>query len=772
MSLKLRLIIAFSTLVLVVIILLSLIFGQRTIAQMRTALAEKAKQDLIAKREQMRDAVQSYFSTIEKQIISMSSDASIIAASKEFTQAFDNYPIDNINENQVKDQLEGYYQNQFKQQYRSKNADFADINAMIDPLDIQSKTLQYQFISNSPHPLGAKDNLIDLNNGTDYGVKHAKYHPSIRKFLQQFGFYDIFIVDANSGKIVYSVFKELDFATSLVSGPYANTGIGQAFKQALNATEVDQTFITDFDSYLPSYNDPASFISSPIMENGQVTGVLIYQMPIDRLNNLMTQNQQNWLKNGYGQSGEIYLVGPNKKLRNESRFFIDDRVNYFKAIKAAGISSAEQIKIKDTGINLQPVDTQGVRQALNGNDGFAIFPDYRNVPVLSAYGSVKVGNMNWAILSEIDEAEAFDAADKLSSEIWAIALTMIAIFGLLAAGVAVLVANYLLKPINTLSQAFENIATGTGDLTRNVPHSSIPEIDTIGNHFNHFVGQMREIIHLVKENAQTVASASHSLGSSTEQTTQIARLQKGETNSVVESMRQFNLALQEIVETTVTASDKTSDAMSSTNVNTSRAELAAENIRQLASEVDSSSKIITELQQEVLSINTVLEVINAIADQTNLLALNAAIEAARAGDHGRGFSVVADEVRSLAARTQESTVEIQDKIADLTKAAERSVDSMERASVSAEGGIHLVESVSETLNLLKSTIDTLTQANQTVSAASEEQKYTSTTIEENLSHINNMSGEVEQASDDIAQSAITLSQLSNQTNELVQRFNT
>jgi methyl-accepting chemotaxis protein len=192
----------------------------------------------------------------------------------------------------------------------------------------------------------------------------------------------------------------------------------------------------------------------------------------------------------------------------------------------------------------------------------------------------------------------------------------------------------------------------------------------------------------------------------------------------------------------------------------------------LAAEVENSAKIIKDLQNEILSINSVLEVINGIADQTNLLALNAAIEAARAGDHGRGFSVVADEVRSLAGRTQESTVEIQNKIRELNAAAKRSVDSMERASVSAEGGIRLVESTSDTLMTLKTTIDSLSAMNETVSRASKEQKYTCAGISENLEHINSMSNDVKQASVDIAQSTMSLSAISRETNELVQRFQT
>lgn len=772
MSLKLRLIIAFTGLVLAAIILLSSFLGYNAVNQMDKALHHKAEQDLISKREQMRDAVESYFSFIEKQMIALSSDVSMIEATGQFKTAFEQYVEQRQWPDGFQQKVESYYNNEFANQYKTKNSATLDVSSIYSNLDQQSLGFQHDFIAANQFALGEKDKLVDLNNGTDYSKIHKKYHPTIHKFQAEFGFYDIFIVDPNSGNIVYSVFKELDFATSLSSGPYANTGIGKAFNKALNASDADQTFITDFDDYLPSYNDPASFISSPIFDGTTLTGVLIFQMPINRLNNLMTQDQKNWKKNGYSETGEIYLVGPNKKLRSESRFFITDKQNYLNALKAANISEVETIEIKNTGINLQPVLSNGVSQALQGNSGYEVFPDYRGVQVLSAYGPVTVGDMTWAILSEIDEEETFLALSELTNDIVKLTILMIVILGVATTMIAIWIANWLLKPINTLSDAFADIATGEGDLTKTVAPSNITEINTISEHFNHFIGQMRDIINSIKDNAQTIAAASESLGSTTEETTQIAKLQKEETNTVVESMQQFNVALDEVSTNSVQASDQTIEARSSTDVNTERAKLAAENIRQLATEVESSSDIIIQLQQEVQSINSVLEVINAIADQTNLLALNAAIEAARAGDHGRGFSVVADEVRSLAARTQESTVEIQHKIGELTKAANLSVDSMERASVSAEGGIHLVESVSETLEMLKQTIDILSGVNETVASSSEEQKYTCEHINGNLSHINNMSIEVEQASTDIANAAVSLSELSKDTNELVQRFRT
>lgn len=769
MSLKVRMIIALALLVFVVIAALSSIFGYIAVSQMESELQSKAQQDLTAKREQMRDAVENYFATIEKQIISLSTNNATIDAAIAFNRAFERFHQqsgNNDNSTQVKD----YYQNAFGEKYRSKNQDTANIDAMFSPLNETALALQHAFIAANPHPLGEKDKLIDLQDGSEYSRVHATYHPAIRKFLQQFGFYDIFIVEPDNGNIIYSVFKELDYATSLKQGPYAGSAIGEAFRQVLNS-DADQTHITDFASYLPSYNDSASFISSAIYQGDKLVGVLIFQMPIDRLNNLMTQ-EQNWQIKGYGQSGEVYLVGPNKTLRNESRFFITEPKAYINALKKGGIKEAELIEIKGSGINLQPVDTQGVSKALAGNKGFEQFPDYRNEPVLSAFGPVKVGNMTWAILSEIDQAEAFAGARKLAAEIWQTTLFATMLLGMLAMVVAVGIANYLLEPINNLSRAFANISSGDGDLTQQVKASKIKEIDIIGEHFNQFISQIRNIIATVKQNAQTVAGASESLGSATEQTTQIAQLQKNETDSVVESMRQFNLALEEVSQNSINASDRTKDADTSTKVNTERAELAADNIRQLTGEVEKSSEIITQLQQEVLSINSVLDVINGISDQTNLLALNAAIEAARAGEHGRGFSVVADEVRQLAARTQDSTVEISEKINELIRSAERSVDSMERANVCAEGGIHLVHSVSETLDTLKVTINALSSVNDTVASATQEQKYTSDQIHENLEHINTMSNEVGMASMDIAASAVKLSELSKQTNDLVQRFKT
>lgn len=148
---------------------------------------------------------------------------------------------------------------------------------------------------------------------------HKTFHPHIRDFLQKFSYYDIFLVDDKTGNIVYSVFKELDFATSLINGPYANSGIGKAFRAANKVNEPGHVVTSTFQPYLPSYYGPAAFIASPIYSGKEKLGVLIFQAPIDEINAIMTFNN-NWQDFGLGASGESYLVDQDYFMQSASRF--------------------------------------------------------------------------------------------------------------------------------------------------------------------------------------------------------------------------------------------------------------------------------------------------------------------------------------------------------------------------------------------------------------------------------------------------------------------
>ncbi|CAE7521971.1 unnamed protein product, partial [Symbiodinium microadriaticum] len=169
--------------------------------------------------------------------------------------------------------------------------------------------LQSAYIHDNPNPTGEKDALMSAGD-TVYDQAHGKYHPWFRTMLKTRGYYDIFLF-AEDGSLVYTVFKELDYATNLRTGQYNETDLGNAFKAAWNGSAGAIHFF-DFKPYAPSFDAPASFISTPVVENGKKIGVLVFQMPIDNINNVMADTK------GMGESGEAILVGADKLFRNDS----------------------------------------------------------------------------------------------------------------------------------------------------------------------------------------------------------------------------------------------------------------------------------------------------------------------------------------------------------------------------------------------------------------------------------------------------------------------
>ena len=176
------------------------------------------------------------------------------------------------------------------------------------------ETLQRLYINENPNPVGSKENLDAASDGSYYSEAHAAYHPWFRQFLRARGYYDIFLFDLE-GNLVYTVFKELDYATNLDTGKYRNTDLGNAFRAARDNASSDFEAFFDFKPYAPSNGAPASFISTPILDvDGQAQGVLVFQMPIDRLNEVVQQSA------GLGATGQTFLVGEDGLMRTDSRF--------------------------------------------------------------------------------------------------------------------------------------------------------------------------------------------------------------------------------------------------------------------------------------------------------------------------------------------------------------------------------------------------------------------------------------------------------------------
>ncbi len=771
MSLKLRLLFAMVSTIVLALVAMAYMSVSIAVRDSTEALTNSVSERLSSQTIQTKALISDYFSFIESQIRAKSYALDTVEASSGFSQAFLGYKDERAELSTSEMQtLVDYYDVDFAGQYNSSHKiKLAGVSGVIDQFTSTAQTLQHDFIAASPYPLGEKDSLTDLDNGTAYNQYHNKYHESFRQFLQEFGYYDIFIVDAKTGDIVYSVFKELDFATNLVSGPYANTGIGEVFSSAVAASDPNAVFFSDFKIYRPSYDALAGFAATQIVENGEVTGVLIFQMPLDRISRIMT-HEGKWADSGFGASGETYLVTKEGKLLSESRFFIEDKQGYINAIKNKYPLAADKANALDTSVGVQPVESSSAKNALAGKSGFHTILDYRDIEVFSNYTQLIIGGVSYALIAEVDVAEALAPATELGSSLTVNAIQQSIILIVIGVIVSFWFSAKIIRPLNQLAKACHNLTEGEGDLTVKLQSSKIPEIDNISTEFNLFIEQIRLIIKQMKDNANALKQSSGKLSEITYNTLEVTKKQKQETQSVSAAMVELVATGEDVQKSTADTRKQSGAAVNGLNENMERAELAASNIKLLIQLVGDSSNIIDQLKGEVNQITSSLGVITSIADQTNLLALNAAIEAARAGEAGRGFSVVADEVRTLATRSQENTNEIGKVVEGMNQSSIRSVGAMERASQAADGGVHLVDVLTTAMNELMTTMDKMIVLTETVSEAVVKQTATSKAVEGNVATIDGLSVAIEQSTSEINDSATELQRLGQDTHQLIERF--
>jgi len=736
-----------------------------------TVLEEKTKAQLTSLRELKKSQIDNYLKQVAGQVTVLAHNPAVKQAANNFTKAFTQESIPAAQPNTPKISLQSYYQGDFAETFNAKNPEKTNTAQLYSQLSERAKHYQTKYIADNDYPLGNKNKLVSAGD-SPYDKIHQQYHPMFNKYLQQFGYYDIFIVDVKSGHIVYSVFKELDYGTSLITGPYAQTGIAIAYNKALALSNRNTTALADFQAYYPSYDQAASFIASPIKNDKNITtAVLIFQMPIDGINKIMTNNNQ-WQQVGLGLSGETYLVGSDDKLRSESRFLIEDKENYYKALEsAANQPNLNKIKSYGSALGLQLVETQGAKHALSGKTGFDQFADYRGVEVLSAYTPISYGEYTWALLAEIDVSEAFAAATALSNTLLVNCIIILSIIALISIITGLISTNKLVKPLNLLVANITNIAQGDGDLTVQLDIAKrSDEIGDIGKAFNNFVSKIRHIIIDIDHHAVQLASASEELSAVTQETNNIVVLQKAKTKETTDVMSEFNASIIEIADNSLHTADLTNEANDESLKVSSLSSNAHQAISELEQSVGSAAGELHLLNEQVEDISSVLSVIESIAEQTNLLALNAAIEAARAGESGRGFSVVADEVRTLAGKTQESTIDIQQKIERLKASSSKSVIAMDNASAEASRGIKLVMETARTLKTISTLVSDVSSKNSENATVAKQQSISVNDVHQNIIDIADYTDSSSSAAQQTSQASEELAKLAVNMSSIVQQF--